>query len=247
MKTFGLFGFPLSHSFSPNYFKQKFDKEQITDCQYLLFEYEHLEGIKKKMAIIPNLMGFNVTIPYKEKIIPFLDRIDPIAAKVGAVNTVKIENGNWIGYNTDVIGFEKTLINFLDQYNKNPTLNALVLGNGGASKAITFVLKKLGIPFYLVSRKKIVDTITYEDITHDIIISTQLIINTTPIGTFPNITYSPTLPYKSLTSKHLLYDLVYNPNITTFLQKGIESGSKTINGYPMLVEQAEAAWAIWNS
>ena len=245
MKTFGLLGFPLSHSFSPQYFNQKFEAEQIKEAEYLKFEMDNIENIRKEFASIPDLVGFNVTIPYKQKIIPFLDDLASVAAEIGAVNTVKIEDGKWVGYNTDMIGFEKALVQFLQKNNRNPTLNALVLGDGGASKAVYFVLQKLGIPYLKVTRNQQKDALTYDAITHDILQSTHLIINTTPLGTYPNISEAPSLPYNSLTARHLLLDLVYNPSVTTFMQKGIDAGCKVENGYQMLVEQAEAAWRIW--
>lgn len=245
MKTYGLLGFPLSHSFSHQYFRKKFDIEQIKEAEYLQFEMDTIENIRKDFATFPNLIGFNVTIPYKQKIIPFLDELDAIAAKIGAVNTVKIVDGKWIGYNTDVIGFEIALVQFLKKNNNNPTLNALVLGDGGASKAVYYVLQKLGIPYLKVTRKQQTDSFTFETITHDLLQSTHLIINTTPLGTFPNILEAPILPYSSLTAKHLLFDLVYNPPVTTFMQKGLDAGCKVENGYIMLVKQAEAAWRIW--
>ena len=246
MKTYVLLGFPLKHSFSAAYFAEKFVREGLVGLQYLNFEYEDLPQAVTVLRANANLLGFNVTIPYKEKILPFLDGVDPTAEAIQAVNTVRVADGKWIGYNTDVIGFEESLVHFLKQYNTIPSLKALVLGAGGASKAVHYVLYRLGIPFISVSRNPAPNRYTFEQVTHDIVVSTHLIINTTPLGTFPEVDSLPNLPYSSLTQKHLLFDLVYNPELTAFLRKGIDAGCAVKNGHEMLVWQAEAAWSIWN-
>ncbi len=246
MKTYGLLGFPLKHSFSAAYFTEKFVREGLLGLQYLNFEYGDLPQAVTVLRANANLLGFNVTIPYKEKILPILDEIDPTAEAIQAVNAVHVADDKWIGYNTDVIGFEASLVSFLQQYNTIPSLKALVLGTGGASKAVHYVLLKLGIPFIPVSRTPRPGAFSYQQVTHDIMLSTHLIINTTPLGTFPNINDLPHLPYESLTRKHLLYDLVYNPEVTAFMQKGLNTGCAVKNGHEMLLAQAEAAWEIWN-
>lgn len=246
MRTLGLLGFPLQHSFSAAYFQQKFLQEDLAGIEYINLEYSDLAEAVVALRERPNLVGFNVTIPYKTQILPYLDELDPTAAEILAVNTVRVNDGKWVGYNTDVIGFEASLVGFLRQYNLIPSLRALVLGTGGASKAVHFVLKKLGIPFISVSRNPAPNSYSFEQVTHDILVSTHLIINTTPLGTFPKVDTFPKLPYNSLSPKHLLFDLVYNPPVTAFMQQGVYAGCAAINGYEMLVGQAEAAWSIWN-
>ena len=244
MKQFGLIGYPLSHSFSKGYFAEKFAKENIVDCKYDVFPLEKIEDFVELCNDKKNLIGLNVTIPYKEKIIPFLDELDETAANIGAVNTIKFSNGKKIGYNSDAYGFEMSLKPFLKPYHKQ----ALILGTGGASKAVEYVLRKLGISFQYVSRTKSEKTISYEELltNYDLRLTT-LIINTTPIGMYPNIDTAPDIPYKVITDKHLLYDLIYNPEETLFLKKGKQRGAGTKNGLEMLYLQAERSWQIWNS
>ncbi len=246
MKLYGLIGKQLSHSFSEKYFSKKFEKENIEGVKYKKFPLEKIDKILDLIAENHNLKGFSVTIPYKEQIIPFLDELSPNAKKIGAVNTVKlIKNKNKIilkGYNTDVYGFEKSLIPCLEKYHKK----AIILGTGGASKAVKFVLDKNNISYTQVSRTKTNNYITYNELDKEIILSNQIIINTTPLGTFPDVDSSPKIPYKYLNSNHLLYDLIYNPSETEFLFFGRKQGSKTINGLKMLELQAEKAWEIWS-
>ncbi|NVN96137.1 MAG: shikimate dehydrogenase [Bacteroidetes bacterium] len=246
MNLFGLIGYPLSHSFSATYFTKKFEKEGILDAEFRLFELNNIEEIKHLLFSEPLLKGLSVTIPYKEKIIPYLDELDEIAQKVGAVNSVKISKVNQQiylkGFNTDVIGFEKTLIPMLKNHHKQ----ALVLGTGGASKAVVFVFEKLKIPYRIVSRNTSQFLLTYNELTKEIMDTHQLIINTTPVGMFPNIIENPLLPYHFLNSSHFLFDLIYNPEETLFLQKGKIHNSLTKSGLDMLIEQAEASWKIWN-
>lgn len=241
MKHFGLIGYPLSHSFSKKYFTDKFEKETI-DANYINIEIEKLINLDFIKA--NGLSGFNITIPHKENIIPFLSSIDDSAKNVGAVNTVKIlEDGSTIGYNTDVFGFSQSIKPFLESHHER----ALILGTGGASKAVAYVLKNLGISILYASRNPSKENqIPYTDINDYVLNAHKLIINTTPLGTFPNAESYPPIPYSFLSAEHLLYDLTYNPSETMFLKKGREQGSKTMNGLSMLQLQAEKAWEIWS-
>ena len=247
MIEFGLIGFPLTHSFSKKYFSEKFDRENISNVSYELFPIGDISELPDLITDRPMLKGINVTIPYKEKIIPFLDELDE-SADFGAVNTVVIDNGKLIGYNTDVYGFHVSLTNFFKSASDEQSASkALVLGSGGASKAVTYVLKKLGFQLKVVSRNPTEDQITYEQIDNDLLQSHRLIINTTPLGTYPDIDACPKIPYQLLSSDHLMFDLVYNPEKSLFLKKGQERGASIKNGYEMLVLQAEKAWEIWTS
>ncbi len=243
MKQFGLIGYPLGHSFSKKYFEEKFIKENLQDCSFDLFAIEKIEPLREIITTNKNLQGLAVTIPHKQTAMPFLTEISEAAKVIGAINCIKIKNGKTIGYNTDVIGFEKSLLQLLQPHHTN----ALVFGTGGASKAIQYVLKKLHIPFLLVSRNNAIDTITYEEISLEIMQTHLLIINTTPLGMTPNEEGIPAIPYNLLTTKHLLYDLIYKPEKTLFLQKGEERGCVIKNGFEMLLLQAEENWMIWNS
>jgi shikimate dehydrogenase len=251
---YGLIGLPLGHSFSKGYFTEKFQKLGIsTENQYELFE---LQDITEFATLIEkyseNFKGLNITIPYKQAIIPFLTEIDAAAQKIGAVNTIKIEkSGNkklkLIGYNTDYWGFRWSLEKWAD-FNEIAPKKALVLGKGGAAKAVIIALNDLGIEVQIVSRKKESDSITYDELTKEIVNEHLLIVNTTPLGMYPNIDNCPEIPYKMLTNRHLLYDLVYNPLETLFLKKGLENGVKAVHyGLEMLHGQAEKAWEIWGN
>jgi len=241
MRTFGLLGKFLSHSFSKQYFEEKFIQERINDAEYQLFSLTTIDEVKKLFKH-PTLLGFNVTIPYKSRIIPYLDQLDPVAQEIGAVNCVIKQTDKWIGYNTDIIGFEETL-----QKAEGRKKNfALVLGSGGASKAVCYVLKQRNIPFLIVSRNKTEDTITYNELTEELIHHTTFIINTTPLGMFPNINEMPQIPYHKLNSTHILIDLIYNPEETLFLKEGEKHGAFTINGLTMFKAQAEATWQLFN-
>jgi len=239
-KIYGLIGKNISYSFSREYFSNKFKTEKISS-KYLNFDLIDINQIYKLTKEF-NLSGLNVTIPYKESIIQFLDETDSKAKQIGAVNTIKFFNNKMIGYNTDYIGFKKSLQNIS---NINIPKNALILGTGGASKAVKFALSELGIGFKTVSRIKNNADYTYQEI-DKYIIDKKLIINCSPVGTFPNIKDSPKIPYQYLTSENFLYDLVYNPDKTLFLKKGDEIGCFTKNGVEMLKIQAEKAWEIWN-
>ena len=240
-RKFGLIGKNIDYSFSKKYFSEKFKKENL-DCTYLNFDIENIsliESILQKNGI----SGYNVTIPYKQEIIKFLDEIDEVAKAIGAVNTIKkIDNKN-IGFNTDCIGFEKSLIPLIE--NKKPD-SALILGGGGASKAVKYVLKKIKINYSTVSRKEGKSEFIYENLNDVIINRFKMIINCSPVGTFPNINKCPNIPYKHLTKEHILYDLVYNPIESLFLRRGRELGCKTKNGLEMLEIQANESWRIWN-
>jgi len=239
-KIYGLIGKNISYSFSREYFSNKFKTEKISS-KYLNFDLININQIYKLTKEF-NLSGLNVTIPYKESIIQFLDETDSKAKQIGAVNTIKFFNNKMIGYNTDYVGFKKSLQNIS---NINIPKNALILGTGGASKAVKFALSELGIGFKTVSRVKNNGDYTYQEI-DKYIIDKKLIINCSPVGTFPNIKDSPKIPYQYLTSENFLYDLVYNPDKTLFLKKGDEIGCFTKNGVEMLKIQAEKAWEIWN-
>ncbi len=244
MNIYGLIGYPLSHSFSKKYFTEKFQQMGIADTHtYELFELADIQTFPQLIASQPDLCGLNVTIPHKQAVMPFLDGLDASAEKVGAVNVIKIgEGGKLIGYNSDYYGFKTSLEEFIPA---DVSLKALVLGNGGAAKAVVAALKDLSIPYKIVSRTKSADALGYEDLATEIC-NYQLIINSSPVGTYPKADACPDIPYEQLTSEHYLYDLVYNPVQTLFLQKGEEQGAKIHNGLKMLHLQAEKAWEIWN-
>lgn len=243
---YALIGHPLGHSFSAKYFNEKFINNHI-NANYELIDIDNIKQFKNEILPQKKWSGFNVTIPYKTEIMPLLDEISEEAQEVGAVNTIKIKYDNnmpyLIGYNTDVIGFEKSIKPLLASI----PIKALVLGTGGASKAVSYVLHKLQIGHIIVSRKKKPNTITYNELTTQIIKNHLLIINTTPLGMYPNIDSMPPLPYESITPNHILYDLVYNPNPTLFLRQGINSESTIKSGKEMLHLQADAAYSIWNN
>jgi shikimate dehydrogenase len=245
-KLYGLVGRNISHSFSPDYFRKKFKSENI----YASYRLIDLDNIDNLLAIIdehPELDGFNVTIPYKENIINFLDLLDEDAAEIGAVNVVKIYRTHHKvflkGFNTDITGFKNSLLPLI---NNKKNIQALILGTGGASKAVSFVLKQLSIPYKYVSRNENINTLRYSNLTGTIIEEHKLIINATPVGMFPNIYSFPLIPYNFLSKEHIVYDLVYNPTETLFIKKGKQAGAITKNGLEMLYLQAEAAWKIWN-
>jgi shikimate dehydrogenase len=244
MRKFGLIGFPLTHSFSRKYFTQKFEAEHIPETVYELYELPDLQKLPELIRQDPELQGLSVTIPHKQNVIPLLDELDETAAKIGAVNTIKISGGKLKGYNTDVIGFRESLRNFLPAgFNSK----AIILGTGGAAQAVKAALQELGIPFQSVSRNSQTGDLTYEDMAPEILAAHHLIINATPLGTFPEVETFPAIPYEFLTPQHFLFDLVYNPEETQFMKNGRAKGAKTQNGYEMLVLQAEAAWQIWNN
>lgn len=235
----GLIGKNIPYTFSKKYFEHKFQKLLLSQYSYEIHELESIENVSEIFKI-PDLKGLNVTIPYKEKIIPYLDRLSEEAQEIGAVNCIKIENGQKIGYNTDADGFEKTFL----LHRKAHHQSALVLGNGGAAKAIQYVLKKHQIPFITISRNT---EINYDNLSKEIVEEHLLIIQCTPVGTYPNIDESVPFPFEGLSENHLIIDLVYNPEYSLFIKKGAQKGAKTVNGYYMLEQQAEKAWEIWTA
>ena len=238
MRTFGLIGKTLSHSFSEVYFNEKFLKEDISDAEYKNFELNNISEFTDLISKM-KLSGLNVTIPYKESVIPFLDELTPQAKAIGAVNTIQFKDNKLIGHNTDTIGFSQSIYPFLNERNK-----ALILGNGGASKAIQYALKTLNIEYKIVSRKSSFD---YSDISSKTIGYYDIIINTTPLGTYPKIADFPQIPYKELNENHLLFDVIYNPRESAFLRFGKTKNCSIKNGLGMLEIQAESSWNIWNS
>jgi shikimate dehydrogenase len=244
MKLLGLIGYPLSHSFSKKYFTEKFEASHIADqWQYELFPIKNIKFLTEILARHPELVGLNVTIPYKEQVVPFLNYLDADAEKIGAVNCIAIENGKLKGFNTDVIGFGVSLQAFIGD-EKN--LGALILGTGGAAKGVEFVLRQHQIPFLYVSRNRTKNYLTYDDLTPEVMQKYRLIINTTPLGMSPHTETFPPILYQHLSAYHFLYDLVYNPIETLFLKRGAQYGAKVKNGLDMLHIQAEAGWKIWN-
>lgn len=243
MYKLGLLGKNISYSFSRTYFKTKFKQDNINNVSYENFDINSIQDFKSIIKNVKELKGLNVTIPYKESVIPYLDKLNKKAKEIGAVNTIKItKSGNLIGYNTDCYGFKKTLEPHLQKHHKK----ALILGTGGASKAVLYTLKKKGITCHYVSRKPAAHVkYTYQDLTAAIITEYTIIINCTPLGTFPNIDQYPNIPYNGITSNHILFDLIYNPEETQFLSRGKKQGAITINGLKMLEYQAEKAWSIW--
>jgi shikimate dehydrogenase len=243
MRKFGLIGYPLSHSFSQKYFTEKFARENIADCSYQNFSIPSIEELRTILTTETELEGINVTIPYKQQVIPFLDFKNDVVDQINACNCIKIVDGKLQGYNTDVVGFEISLRKKLQTHHNK----ALILGTGGASKAVEYVMKKLGIEYKLVSRKPSSNhQLAYPGLNDDIIRSHTLIINTSPVGMYPNVDAYPEINYASITSQHYLFDLIYNPAKTAFLKKGEERGAVIENGLEMLVLQAEESWRIWN-
>lgn len=243
MRIFGLIGRNINYSFSVAYFSDKFQKENITDALYKNFDIPDITYFLQILKKHKDLKGLNVTIPYKQEIIPYLDKLSRKAEEVGAVNTIKITTkGKLKGYNTDVYGFEKSLKPLLKPSHKK----ALVLGTGGASKAVIYALQQFGLEYKIVSRNPQINQLSYTEVTQEIMQEYTLIINCTPLGTSPNIEQCPELNYKYFTEKHLAYDLIYNPAETTFLKKAKQQGATIKNGHQMLVFQAEKSWEIWN-
>ncbi|MEJ1223383.1 shikimate dehydrogenase family protein [Sediminicola sp. 1XM1-17] len=239
---FGLVGKNIAYSFSKGYFTQKFSGLNLKNYSYENFDIQEITEFKDLIDHNKDIKGLNVTIPYKEAILPFLDQIDHKAAKIGAVNTIKFTKEGLVGYNTDVFGFQDSIAPHLKKHHKK----ALILGTGGASKAVAFVFDELGIARTFVSRNPEANQWSYDDLNESIMAEYTVIVNCTPLGTSPNITAKPSIPYKFLTEWHLLFDLIYNPEKTAFLKEGEARGADIQNGHKMLAIQAEKAWEIWN-
>ena len=242
MKRYGLIGYPLTHSFSQKYFSEKFLKEGWTDHVYENFPIESIAALQEVLSSHKDLLGLNVTIPYKKEVLSYLDESSPAVELIGACNCIKITEGKLSGFNTDIIGFEKSLRPFL----KPEHSAALILGTGGAAVAVAYVLQQLGIRYQYVSRQRAMNNITYVDLDQQIIEEHSLIINTTPLGMYPSLNDCPPLPYEWLTSKHHCFDLIYNPTETLFLRKAAAQKATVQNGAEMLIIQAEESWRIWN-
>ncbi len=250
MKRYGLIGRKLGHSFSKSHFTALFQQQGLKEHRYDLFELASIDDFPALVRDTSGLCGLNVTIPYKEAVIPYLDGMDPIAASVGAVNTIAISHGKCVGYNTDVAGFRALLHNATANLSDPGSAikpRALVLGSGGASRAVAFVLREMGIRFRVVSRSRERGDLTWDMLDPTVIRLCRLIINTTPVGMFPLVEEAPPLPYAAISSKHTLVDLVYNPQETAFLKQGNSHGARTIGGLEMLLKQAEEAWRIWSA
>lgn len=245
MRQYGLIGQRLGHSFSAKYFAEKFQREGLVgECSYELYELPSIECVADFIRTTPSLQGFNVTIPYKQQIIPYLDSLSREAQDIGAVNCVRISpDGRTMGYNTDIDGIRFSLDKLLQGTKVDA---ALLLGTGGASQAVQYVLAERNIPFSIVSRDKSKGNYVYEELSQEIMAAHPLIINSSPVGMYPNVDAAPALPYESLTPQHYLFDLVYNPTTTKFMECGARYGAQTLSGLDMLYAQAEAAWTIWN-
>jgi shikimate dehydrogenase len=243
MRKFGLIGLPLTHSFSKQFFTEKFEKEQITDCLYENYPLEKIEDLPALLAANRDIVGLNVTIPYKKDVVPFLTDAAPAVKKTGACNCIRIDGKKRVGYNTDVIGFHLSLMPHLRVQHQQ----ALILGTGGASAAVEFVLQQIAMPYLIVSRNPGTNSIGYDQLSEDLMESHTLIVNTTPLGTFPAVETYPPIPYQYVTDQHFLYDMVYNPTETIFLKQGREKGATILNGMDMLIGQANASWDIWKS
>lgn len=244
MHLYGLLGYPLTHSFSQRYFTEKFKEMGLTESHiYQNFPIPAIEQFPAMLQNHPFLKGFNVTIPYKKQIIPFLHGMNDAVKEMGACNCVQIKNNKLFGFNTDIIGFEQSLQPFL----KPTHAYALILGTGGAAAAVAYVLRKLGIPYLFVSRNAGNQSILYNEVNATLLEKYTLIINTSPLGQYPHTTEAPAIPYEALGTQHHLFDLIYNPSTTRFMELGLKQGATVQNGYEMLVLQAEESWRIWNS
>ena len=245
MDKYGLIGYPLGHSFSIGYFNEKFANENI-DAQYINFEIPSIDNLVEVLSSNPQLRGLNVTIPYKEQVIRYLDSISPEAQAIGAVNVIRVsQKGNQTflrGFNSDVIGFTKSIEPLLERYHRK----ALILGTGGAAKAVDYGLKSLGLETQMVSRSRKTGAITYDDVKAETIEEYNVLVNCTPLGLYPNVDLCPPLPYNAMNSRTLLYDLLYTPDETLFMRKGREQGATVKNGLEMLLLQAFASWEFWN-
>lgn len=242
-RSFGLIGRDIAYSFSRGYFRDKFSNLGLEGYRYDNYDLDNISEFPGVIQNNPDLLGLNVTIPYKEAVIPYLKSLDPVARDIGAVNTIKITSEGLLGYNTDAFGFKQALLPLLETKHKK----ALILGTGGASKAVAYVLRELGIDYLFVSRKLAAAQLKYEDLDEEIMATHHLIVNCTPLGTYPNIEAKPNIPYTFLNSSHLLFDLIYNPEKTAFLKEGENRGATISNGLKMLELQANRSWEIWHS
>jgi len=242
MKRYGLIGYPLSHSFSQRYFTEKFVKESIKGAVYESYSIPKMDNLKSILEQHQDLCGFNVTIPYKKEVLAFLSSASPVVEAMGACNCVKIDNGKLVGHNTDVVGFEQSLLPYLKDHHRH----ALILGTGGAAAAVAYVFNQRAVPFQYVSRKKTDTSLAYEDLSERMMQEHTLIINTTPLGMSPLVDQCPSIPYQWINNQHHCFDLIYNPAETLFLQKAKAAGATIQNGAEMLVIQAEESWRIWN-
>ena len=242
MRLFGLIGKPLTHSFSKGYFTNFFQQNGIADCRYENFELDQIQSFTELVKSQSQLAGLNVTIPYKEAVLPFLHFQDDVVRAIGACNCIKVSNGQLYGFNTDVIGFRESLSSRLKPHHTR----ALILGTGGAAKAVAYALDQFAIKYQIVSRKEQEGLLNYETLNEKLLIAHTLIVNTTPLGMYPQIDTFPPIDYSRLTSDHLLFDLVYNPERTAFLEKGSQFGADVMNGHEMLLIQAKESWRIWN-
>lgn len=241
----GLLGYPLTHSFSPNYFNNKWAQTNQTNWQYQTYQYQNIIDAVHFLKQVPHLVGFNITIPHKQNIVPYLHSLAACAKAIGAVNCVHIINNKWVGFNTDYLGFKNSFQQLL-----NPSIplgKALILGNGGAAKAVKYSLQILGISYTIVERNPKINSIAFTAVNANVLQQYQYIINTTPLGTFPNINHAPALPYHAINSNHIAYDLVYNPAETLFLKNCKTQGAIIKNGSDMLAIQADESWKIWNN
>jgi len=243
MLLYGLIGYPLTHSFSKNYFTEKFKREGIDNCRYENFQLVSIDNLPKVLVENPNLAGLNVTIPHKESVLQFINESSETVKEIGACNCIRITDEGLAGYNTDVVGFEKSLSEKLGSHHRK----ALILGTGGAAKAVEYVLGRMGINYKCVSRQASATNLSYDQLDKFLIQEYELIINTTPVGMYPNISEAPPIPYGGIGQKHFLFDLIYNPVKTLFLKKGEDRGAVIQNGYDMLIYQAEESWNIWNA
>lgn len=245
MRRFGLIGATLSHSFSKRYFEEKFKREGL-DCSYSLYELQSIEQIYDLLSSTPDLCGLNVTIPYKQRVIPHLTSLSYEAQIIGAVNCIEIRDGKLTGHNTDAEGFRLSLSEMLGECGSPQIESALILGTGGASLAVQYVLSQMDIAYNLVSRDPARGNYTYDNLPCEVVAQSRLIVNASPVGTYPDSDKAPKIPYAFLSPEHLLFDLVYNPEVTTFMDYGMQRGATCKSGYQMLTLQAEAAWRIWN-
>ncbi|MBN9299270.1 MAG: shikimate dehydrogenase [Filimonas sp.] len=243
MRVFGIIGYPLTHSFSQKYFTEKFEQEHISDATFLQFPIENIDALSGVLLDHPNLKGFAVTIPHKKSVLQFLHDATDAVQEMGAANCILLKDGKLYGYNTDVVGFEKSFAPLLQPHHTK----ALILGTGGAAAAVEYTLRKQGITYKFVSRTKSEDNLTYDELNEEVMQAYTVVINTTPLGTFPKVDEAAAIPYHLLTPRHYLFDLVYNPAETKFLRLGKEQGAVVKNGHDMLIIQAEENWKIWNS